>query len=83
MVDRSYSIAIGWVGQTVLSDRSEQLRMATIWFEDRADEDELIRQVWEVPLFTVRRHVLARAGVAFYNDTMSGVYVRTEGTDEE
>lgn len=83
LVDRAYTIAVGWTGARILNDSSEKLRLRTVWFGGLADESERIARHMEVPLFAVKRFVLARNEIEFSGDTISDMYVFTEQPQQE
>lgn len=83
LVDRGYTIAVGWVGARVLRDRAAQLRLATMWFADQQDEQQRLRNHVEIPLFALRRYVLCRNRYEFAGDTISDIYVQREQSEEE
>ncbi|MBD3240080.1 MAG: hypothetical protein GF331_05800 [Chitinivibrionales bacterium] len=83
LVDRSFTIAIGWVGARVLRDRAAQLRLATMWFGDEQDEQQRLKTHIEIPLFALRRYVLCRNRYEFAGDTISDIYVQREQPEEE
>lgn len=74
LVDRAYELAIGWVPREVLSRRSEQLRLATMWFGDNTNESQRLGTYAERPLFAVRRHLLCRGGIKLYRGNIRWVY---------
>lgn len=71
-------IITGWVSQSIVCDRSEQLRMAAIWFDDQIDENARIQEYKEIPLFKLNRYVLARKNISLYKKTISGIYTVSE-----
>jgi hypothetical protein len=81
LIAGDFAIAVGWVGAETLSDPAELLRIASIWFDDRADEAERIARAWEVPLFSVRRHLLCRQDVRLHRGRIAGMY-RAEAQEE-
>jgi hypothetical protein len=83
LIDRAYTIAVGWAGERVQRDRAEQLRVADMWFGDDADEARRLSDAVEVPLFSVRRYVLCRNTVEFAGDAFNGVYVRAAESPRE
>ncbi len=77
LIGSSYDIAVGWVPQKVLTDRSEQLRLATMWFRDQTDEAVRYEQGWEIPLFSITRYVLCKPEVNFADGGLRNVYIET------
>jgi len=78
LVMDNYDCAVGWVPQSVLNDTSEQLRLATLWFDDERDERRRLAENTEIPLFTAKRFLLARNEVGFYKGEIEGVYLKQE-----
>jgi len=78
LVGRSYTCAVGWVPETVLSDKSEKLRLAAIFFNDEPDEEKRIRENREIPLFSIDWYLLAKNKVGLYKGKLSGIYVKQE-----
>ncbi len=73
-----YDIAIGWAPQSVLRRESEQLRLATIWFQDETDERKRIAEAREAPLFSVTRHLLHKRHIGFVRGNVAGVYIKQQ-----
>ncbi|MBN2188076.1 MAG: hypothetical protein JW699_01375 [Chitinispirillaceae bacterium] len=78
LVSRSYGCAVGWAPETVVFDKSEKLRLASVFFGDEPDEGKRIRGNFEIPLFTVCWHLLAKNRVGLYRGKLDGIYVRRE-----
>jgi len=74
LVKRAYDIAIGWVPQTIVTDPTEQLRCAVIWFNGMTDEDKRIAEQYEVPLFSIKWYTLCKNDIAFYNNRLRGIF---------
>ncbi len=83
LLDGGYTIAVGWVGAAVVRDRAEQLRLATIWFDDDTDENARLAQAREVPLFEIRRYALCRNRIDFAGDSLADMFVQRAPLTEE
>jgi len=80
----NYGIAVGWVPDCITSKRSEQLRLAALWFKDNTSEIERISSYFELPLFTVKRMILYKNDIDLYKDKLSGMYrksIQSTGSD--
>lgn len=73
-------IIVGWISQSVISDRSEQLRLAAIWFNDETDEQVRIREYREIPLFELNRYLLVRKNINLYKESITGIYIHSDDT---
>ncbi|HLV30283.1 MAG TPA: hypothetical protein VKY57_01815, partial [Chitinispirillaceae bacterium] len=73
-------IIVGWISQSVISDRSEQLRLAAIWFNDETDEQVRIREYREIPLFELNRYLLVRKNINLYKESITGIYIHSDHT---
>ena len=71
--------AVGWVPEAVLSDLSEKLRLAAIFFKDETNEEKRIQAAREIPLFSVDWYLLAKSKVGLYKEQLGGIYVKEEG----
>ncbi|HMD68480.1 MAG TPA: ABC transporter substrate-binding protein [Chitinivibrionales bacterium] len=75
LVRRDYGLAVGWVPSSVVSDESEKLRLATMWFSGAVDESGRIADNRELPLFSVKEYLLCRKKIGFAGDVVQGVFV--------
>jgi hypothetical protein len=78
LVSRSYACAVGWAPETVIFDKSEKLRLASIFFNDEPDEEKRLRENREIPLFSIDWYLLAKNKVGLYNGKLSGIHVKQE-----
>ena len=76
LVSRDYGAAVGFVPKTVLTDRGERLRMATLWFNDEANERGRLDSLREIPLFSVKTYLLYKNKIAFKGDKLEGIFVK-------
>ncbi len=74
LVERKYDIAVGWAPERILHDRSERLRLASIWFKDEISETERIRQFREIPLFSVERSLLLRKPAGLHRGALERIF---------
>ena len=74
LLQKNYDCAIGWVPETVKNDRSETLRLVSMWFNDQTDESLRIAGRSEIPLFTVNRYLLVRTGIGLFRGHVDGIY---------
>jgi len=74
LLDRTYDIAVGWVSNKTISNTSEKLRLATLWFNNETNEAIRINQYYEKPLFTVHRYALHKKNIRLYKNSISGIY---------
>jgi hypothetical protein len=75
LVRGDYGIAAGWVGRAIISDQSERLRCASLWFTGDSDERERIAQCREIPLFSVKGYLLLKKKVHFADDRIGSVFL--------
>lgn len=78
LIVKDYGCAVGWVSQTALNDRNEQLRTAALWFDDVLDEQQRISEGAEIPLFTVKRYLLMKNDLHLFNNTIAGIFRKAE-----
>jgi hypothetical protein len=78
LAGRAFGCAVGWVPETVLIDKSEKLRLATMFFSDEADEAKRISGNREIPLFSVDWYLLAKERVGLYKGRFNALYVKQE-----
>ena len=74
LVSGDYGCAVGWAPQTVFNDKSEQLRFFTLWFSDITDEQQVLNNKSEIPLFNVKRYILMKPYLHFYKNSLKGIY---------
>jgi hypothetical protein len=80
LVSGEYNCAVGWVGGSIVSNRNEQLQLASMWFENETDEVLRISDSREIPLFSVDTYLCTRKNVRLYKDELMGVYLGTSDT---
>lgn len=78
LTNKQFSCAVGWVPEKIAFDTSEQLRCATMWFNDVIDEQMRITHLQEIPLFSINRYLLMRKPIALHGGTLSGIYTSTD-----
>ena len=78
LIARSYDCAVGWVPETILHNRSEQLKLAAIWFDDEKDETRRLQELSEIPLFQVNKYILARTPVQLHRGSISGLFIKKD-----
>lgn len=79
LVNRQYDCAVGWVPETVLESKTEQLHLATMWFSDEMDSKARRSSFKEIPLFSVNNYLLLRDDIKLYQNRLSGMWVNTVG----
>jgi hypothetical protein len=78
LVERNYECAIGWVPERILTDKSERLRMATIWFGDEYNEEKRLTSLQEIPLFSINRSMLLRIPAGIYHMEVDKIFASSE-----
>ena len=78
LISRDYDCAVGWVPQNITHNISEQLRLASIWFNDETDALKRLQDNTEIPLFSVRRYLLKRNDLHLYKNSIQGLFLKTE-----
>lgn len=78
LVAGSYDLAIGWAYEDVLTDQTEQLRVAAIWFDDNSDAAGRVEQYREVPLFSVDRFLLTSNEFKLHEGRVGGIFTAWE-----
>jgi hypothetical protein len=78
LVGKSRGCFVGWAPQSVLTEKSEKLRLASLFFDRNADEAARIGSNYEIPLFSVDWYLLAREKVGLYKGKIGGIYVKQE-----
>lgn len=76
LVSRNYGCAVGWVNSVITDDKSEKLRLATIWFGDNINERSRIDNFQEVPLFEINKYILYRNGLVIPQNNLQNIYVQ-------
>lgn len=76
LVTRNYHSIVGWVPGSILTDKSERLRLAALYFNDETDEGSRVASSREVPLFSIDWYLLAKAKVGLYKGKVSGMFVK-------
>jgi hypothetical protein len=74
LIDRSYEIAIGWVSDRIVTDESEKLRLAAIWFNGENNEAKRITKNLEIPLFAIKKYALCKKHIKFYKNRLTGLF---------
>ncbi len=75
LVRKDYGIAIGWVEKNIVSDASEKLRLASMWFNDNTDEKARLDDIREIPLFSIKTYLLCKKKISFYGDAFEGMFI--------
>jgi hypothetical protein len=75
LVRKDYGIAVGWVDKSVITDPTERLRLASMWFNDNTDEHARIDDAREFPLFSVKQYLLYKKKIQFAGDVLEGIFV--------
>jgi hypothetical protein len=75
LVNKNYTCAIGWIEEDVISDSSEKLRLASIWFNDELNESVRIEKGNEIPLFALNRYMLARNPLIVPYKNVEGLFI--------
>ncbi|MBN1760235.1 MAG: hypothetical protein JW863_18045 [Chitinispirillaceae bacterium] len=78
LVERKFGCAVGWVPREVLTDEAEQLRLATLWFQDNGNEADRIARHFEIPLFAVDRYLLLRRPAGLFHGKVDGMFASSE-----
>ena len=78
LVNRGYACAVGWAPESVIFDKSEKLRLASMFFNDDPDEEKRISENREIPLFSIDWYLLAKNKVGLFKGKLSGMYVKQE-----
>ncbi len=74
LITRNYDCAVGWVPQNITHNISEQLRLASIWFNDETDAFKRLQDNTEIPLFSVKRYLLKRNDLHLYRNSIQGLF---------
>lgn len=83
LLGRQYTIAIGSVSSHPVAERTDQLWLASVWFQDRLDESARIDEGYEVPLFALQRYFLCRDNLDFAGGTLAGMYLVQDAEGKE
>ncbi len=78
LISRDYDCAVGFVPQNITRNISEQLRLASIWFNDETDALKRLEDYTEIPLFSVRRYLLKRNDLHLYRNSIQGLFRKTQ-----
>lgn len=78
LIARNYDCAVGWVPQNITHNKSEQLRLASIWFNDETDELKRLQENAEIPLFSVKRYLLKRNNLHLFRNSIQGLFRKIE-----
>jgi hypothetical protein len=78
LITRDYDCAVGWVPQNITHNISEQLRLASIWFNDETDALKRLQNNSEIPLFSVKRYLLKRNDLHLYKNSIQGLFRKIE-----
>ncbi len=76
LISNNYSCAIGWTSEKILNDKSEKLRLATMWFNDETDWKNRIRDGQEIPLFSINNYLLHKEALYLPPSNFSGIFLR-------
>ena len=82
LVSGGEGCVVAWVGEPVLTCRSEKLRLSAMFFNDAAHESVRLSENLEVPLFSVNWSLLVRAKVGLWNGKIAGMYVKPDSNRE-
>lgn len=75
LVTRNFGCAVGWVPDEILSERSEKIRLATMWFTDILDEKVRMDSFMELPLFSINRYLLLRTNIGMPSNKIQNLFV--------
>lgn len=82
LIRKQYDLAIGWASQKIKNDKTEQLRISSIWFANNNNEKKRIQNDYEKPLFSVQRYALCKKNIKFFNNKLTGLYLESESESE-
>jgi hypothetical protein len=74
LVSGRYDCAVGWAPEAVLENLTEQLHLASMWFDDETDPRARLTNYREIPLFSVNNYMLLREDIRFYGNRISGIW---------
>lgn len=77
LILRDYDCAVGWVPQNILHNTNEQLRLASVFFNDQTDVFKRLQDNSEIPLFAIKRYLLKKNDLHLYKNTIQGLYRKT------
>ncbi|MDR2577506.1 MAG: hypothetical protein LBC70_01660 [Chitinispirillales bacterium] len=80
LVNNDYDCAVGWVSETILTDPTEQLHLASMWFDDETDPQIRLREHREIPLFSINNYLLLRNDIRLHDDRITGIWADAEIT---
>jgi hypothetical protein len=69
---------VAWAPETVLTGKSEQLRIAVMFFGGETDESRRMEADREIPLFSIDWYLLAKEKVGLFKGMAGGIYVKQE-----
>lgn len=78
LISRDYDCAVGWVPQNITHNISEQLRLASIWFNDETDAIKRLQDNTEIPLFSIKRYLLKKNDLYLYKNSIQGLFRKTD-----
>jgi hypothetical protein len=76
LISNNYSCSVGWISDKVLNDRSEKLRLASIWFNDEIDWMNRIRTGQEIPLFSINNYLLHKDAISLPQNRISEIFLQ-------
>jgi hypothetical protein len=76
LVGRTPGCFVGWTPENVLTDASERVRFATMYWGEASAETDRIATHREIPLFSVDWYLLAKENVGLYKGRLGGMYVK-------
>jgi hypothetical protein len=77
LVTRNFGCAVGWVSDDIMSERSEKIRLATMWFTDVLDEKARMDAFLEMPLFSINRYLLLRTNIGMPSNKIQNLFINT------
>jgi len=77
LVTRNFGCAVGWVSDDIKSEKSEKIRLATMWFTDIVDEKARMDAFMELPLFSINRYLLLRTNVGMPFNKIQNLFINT------
>lgn len=83
LITRNYDCAVGWVPQNITHNKSEQLRLASIWFNDESDILKRLQSNHEIPLFSIKRYLLMKNDLHLRNNSVQGIFWKTAKSESQ
>jgi hypothetical protein len=77
LVTRNFGCAVGWVSDDIMSEQSEKIRLATMWFTDVLDEKARMDAFMELPLFSINRYLLLRTNIGMPSNKIQNLFINT------